>query len=252
MNEETLIDITERKKAEETFRKAFNANPEPITISTISEGRYIDVNESFLRVTGYRREEVIGHTSAELKFWERPEERDKLVGILRKQGSARNTEITFCTKSGEHRTALDSSEIIEVARGLKCMMSILRDTTEQKLLEKQLRQAQKMEAIGQLSGGIAHDFNNLLSVIIGYSGVVEESLPPGDPLKKKCEQIQKAGHSAASLTRQLLAFSRQQVPWRRRVLDLNSIVLNVEKMLRRLIGEDIELRTALDPALGHA
>jgi PAS domain S-box-containing protein len=249
VNEETLIDITERKKAEETFRKAFNANPEPIAIGTISEGRYIDVNESFLRVTGYRREEVIGHTSAELKFWERPEDRAKLVAALRKQGSARNTEIVFCTKSGEHRTALDSSEIIEVA-GQKCMMSILRDTTEQKLLERQLRQAQKMEAIGQLSGGIAHDFNNLLSVIIGYSGVIEESLSADDPLKKKCEQIKKAGHSAASLTRQLLAFSRQQV-LESKVLDLNTIVLNVDKMLRRLIGEDIDLTTALDPTLGH-
>jgi two-component system, cell cycle sensor histidine kinase and response regulator CckA len=248
-NEETLIDITERKKAEETFRKAFNANPEPIAIGTISEGRYIDVNESFLHVTGYRREEVIGHTSAELKFWERPEDRANLVGTLRKQGSVRNAEITFCTKSGERRTALDSSEIIEVA-GQKCMMSILRDTTEQKLLEKQLRQAQKMEAIGQLSGGIAHDFNNLLSVIIGYSGVIEEGLSPADPMKKKCEQIKKAGHSAASLTRQLLAFSRQQV-LESKVLDLNSVVLNVEKMLRRLIGEHIDLKTALDPALGH-
>ena len=248
-NEETLIDITERKKAEETFRKAFNANPEPIAIGTISEGRYIDVNESFLHVTGYRREEVIGHTSAELKFWDRPEDRANLVGTLRKQGSARNTEITFCTKSGERRTALDSSEIIEVA-GQKCMMSILRDTTEQKLLEKQLRQAQKMEAIGQLSGGIAHDFNNLLSVIIGYSGVIEESMSPADPMKKKCEQIKKAGHSAASLTRQLLAFSRQQV-LESKVLDLNSVVLNVEKMLRRLIGEHIDLKTALDPALAY-
>ncbi|HVB58298.1 MAG TPA: MHYT domain-containing protein [Candidatus Acidoferrales bacterium] len=249
VNEETLIDITERKKAEETFRMAFNANPEPITISTIAEGRYIDANESFLRVTGYRREEVIGHMSEELKFWERPEERAKLVSMLRKQGSVRNNEIMFCTRSGEHRTALNSSEVIEVA-GQKCMMSILRDTTEQKLLEKQLRQAQKMEAIGQLSGGIAHDFNNLLSVIIGYSEVIEESLPQDDPLKKKCEQIRKAGHSAASLTRQLLAFSRQQV-LETKVLELNGIVLNVEKMLRRLIGEDIDLKTALDPALGY-
>jgi len=245
VNEETLIDITERKKAEETFRKAFNANPEPIAIGTISEGRYIDVNESFL----YRREEVIGRTSEELKFWESPEDRAKLVGMLRKQGSVRNTEIMFRTKSGEHRTALDSSEVIEVA-GQKCMMSILRDTTEQKLLEKQLRQAQRMEAIGQLSGGIAHDFNNLLSVIIGYSGVIEERLPQDDPLKKKCEQIKKAGHSAAALTRQLLAFSRQQV-LEPKVLDLNSIVFNVEKMLHRLIGEDIELKTSLDPSLGR-
>ncbi len=248
VKEETLIDITTRKKAEEIFRTAFNANPEPITIATISEGRYIDVNESFLRVTGYQREEVIGRTSLELKFWERPEDRNRLVEILWEQGSVRDLEITYRTKSGEERIALDSAEAIEIA-GEECIIAILRDITEQKSLEKQLRQTQKMEAIGQLTGGIAHDFNNLLGVIIGYSEILEQRLPPADPLRRECGQIKKAGQSAASLTRQLLAFSRQQV-LEPRVLDLNAIVLNVEKMLRRLIGEHIDLRTTLDPALG--
>jgi PAS domain S-box-containing protein len=248
VNEETLIDITERKKAEETFRKAFNANPEPMSIATISEGRYIDVNESFLRVMGYRRDEVIGRTAIDLRIWDRPEDRDRVIELLRKEGSIRNFETIFRTKSGERRSALDSSEIIEVA-GQKCMISIFRDTTEQKLLEKQLRQAQKMEAIGQLSGGIAHDFNNLLSVIIGYSEVIEERLPQSDPLHKKCEEISKAAQSAASLTRQLLAFSRQQM-LEPKVLDLNAIVRNLEKMLRRLIGEDLDFRASLDLHLG--
>jgi signal transduction histidine kinase len=129
------------------------------------------------------------------------------------------------------------------------VIAIFRDITDQKTLEKQLRQTQKMEAVGQLTGGIAHDFNNLLSVIIGYSEILEQRLAPGDPLHKECLQIKKAGQSAASLTRQLLAFSRQQV-LEPRVLDLNATVLNVEKMLRRLIGENIDLRTKLDPALG--
>lgn len=248
VNEETFIDITERKKAEETFRKAFDANPEPMTISSIAEGRYIDVNEAFLRVTGYAREEVISHTSHELNFWEKPEARSELVNTLRTEGSVRNLEITYRTKSGEQRVALDSSEIIEVG-GQKCMISILRDMTEQKSLEKQLRQAQKMEAVGQLTGGIAHDFNNMLGVIIGYSEVIGERLADNDPLQKKCEQITKAAQSAASLTRQLLAFSRQQV-LEPKFLDLNSIVRNMEKMLRRLIGEDISFSTALGPTLG--
>jgi PAS domain S-box-containing protein len=248
VNEETFIDITERKKAEETFRKAFDANPEPMTISSISEGRYIDVNEGFLRVTGYRREEVIGHTSTDLNFWERPEARAELVDTLRIEGSVRNREFTFRTKSGEKRIALDSSEFIEVA-GQKCMISILRDMTEQKSLESQLRQSQKMEAVGQLSGGIAHDFNNMLGVIIGYSEVIGERLSANDPLQKKCEQITKAAQSAASLTRQLLAFSRQQM-LEPKFLDLNSIVRNMERMLRRLIGEDISFTTSLGPTLG--
>jgi two-component system cell cycle sensor histidine kinase/response regulator CckA len=248
VNEETFIDITERKKAEETFRKAFDANPEPMTISSIAEGRYIDVNEAFLRVTGYAREEVIGHTSNELNFWEKPEARAELVATLRTEGSVRNLEITYLTKSGEQRIALDSSEIIEVG-GQKCMISILRDMTEQKSLEKQLRQSQKMEAVGQLTGGIAHDFNNMLGVIIGYSEVIGERLAGNDPLQKKCEQITKAAQSAASLTRQLLAFSRQQV-LEPKFLDLNSIVRNMEKILRRLIGEDISFSTGLGPTLG--
>jgi PAS domain S-box-containing protein len=248
VNEVTFVDITERKHAEEIFRKAFNANPEPITIATNSEGRYIDVNESFLRVTGYSREEVIGHTSLEIKFWECLEDRARLIGMLRKHGSVRDLEIEYRTKSGEKRIALDSAEAIDIA-GQECNIGILRDITEQKSLEKQLRQTQKMEAIGKLSGGIAHDFNNLLCVIIGYSEILEQRLPPGDPLHKECLQINKAGQSAASLTRQLLAFSRQQV-LEPRVLDLNGIVLNVEKMLRRLIGEHIDLRTNLDHALG--
>jgi two-component system, cell cycle sensor histidine kinase and response regulator CckA len=240
--------LVEELKGEERFRKAFDANPEPITIATIDDGRYIDVNESFLRVTGYRREEVIGRTSLELKFWERPEDRAKLVDMLGKQGSVRDIEISFRTKSGEKRTGLDSGEAIEIA-GQKCIFTIFKDITEQKILEKQLRQAQKMEAIGQLSGGIAHDFNNLLGVIIGYCEVLENQLPPTSSLLKECEQIRKAGESAASLTRQLLAFSRQQI-LEPRVMDLNAVVLDMERMLRRLIGEDIDLCTALDASLG--
>src|SRR6202171_2792358 len=246
--EETLIDITERKKAEEIFRTAFNANPEPITIATIAEGRYIDVNESFLRITGYRREEVIGRTSLELNFWVRPEDRAKLVELLWEQDSVHDLEITYRTKSGEERVALDSAEAIEIS-GQQCIIAILRDITEQKFLEKQLRQTQKMEAVGQLSGGIAHDFNNLLGVIIGYSEILEQRLPEGHPLRKECGQIKKAGQSAASLTRHLLAFSRQQV-LEPKILDLNTIVLQVEKMLRRLIGEDIDLKATFGPGLG--
>ena len=244
-----VLDVTERKNADQRFYKAFHASPEPITIATALEGRFIDVNASFLRVTGYQRAEVIGRTSVELKFWERPEDRDALVEKLDKDGSVRDFEIIFRTKSGERRTALDSAELVEIA-GQKCILAIFKDITEQRGLEKQLRQAQKMEAIGQLSGGIAHDFNNLLSVIIGYCEVLEEGLPQGDPLHKSCEQIAKAGRSAASLTRQLLAFSRQQV-LEPKVLDLNAVVLHVEKMLRRLIGEHIELTSALSPTLGR-
>lgn len=241
--------ISDHKKAEERFYKAFNANPEPITIASLVNGRYIDVNESFLRITGCRREEVIGRTSLELKFWERAEDRVGLVKTLQEHGSVRDLEITFLTKSGEQRIGLNSAEIIEIG-GEKCIISIFRDMTEQKTLEKQLLKAQRMEAIGQLSGGIAHDFNNLLTVMIGHSELLEERLAKQDSSFRSVQEIKKAGTHAASLTRQLLAFSRQQV-LAPEVLDLNAVITDLEKMLRRLIGEDIELSTVLDPELGH-
>ena len=246
--ERTFVDLTESKRAAEIFRKAFNANPEPITIATIPDGRYLDVNESFVRVTGYSREEVIGRTSRDLKFWGKSEERTDFLDKIMREGSVRDLEISFRTKSGEMRAAMDSAEVVDVG-GQQCAIAIFRDVTERKSLENQLRQTQKMEAVGQLSGGIAHDFNNLLGVIMGYGEILELRLPPGDPLHKECAQIMKAAQSAASLTRQLLAFSRQQV-LEPRILDLNAIVLNVEKMLRRLIGKHIDLRTHLDSALG--
>jgi two-component system, cell cycle sensor histidine kinase and response regulator CckA len=123
------------------------------------------------------------------------------------------------------------------------------DISERKQLEQKLRQSQKMEAIGQLAGGIAHDFNNLLSVIIGYSEILLEHAGFEPKTQSQCKEIKKAGDRAASLTRQLLAFSRQQV-LAPKVLNLNTIVVETEKMLKRLIGEDIEFRTTLDPALG--
>ena len=142
-----------------------------------------------------------------------------------------------------------STEFIDIG-GEKCAIAVIKDITERSILEKQLRQAQKMEAVGQLSGGIAHDFNNLLGVILGYSDILETQLDPNSKLYKSAEQIKKAGQRAASLTRQLLAFSRQQV-LEPTVLGLNTIVVDTEKMLRRLIGENIELRVVLDPELGR-
>jgi nitrogen-specific signal transduction histidine kinase len=133
--------------------------------------------------------------------------------------------------------------------GHACVLSLVNDVTDSRRLEGQLRQAQKMEAVGRLAGGVAHDFNNLLTVITSYSELLLEDLGSGDPKRDDVEQIRKAAQGAAGLTRQLLAFSRQQV-LEPKVLDLKATVAGTEKLLKRLIGEDIQLTTSLAPDLG--
>jgi nitrogen-specific signal transduction histidine kinase/CheY-like chemotaxis protein len=125
-----------------------------------------------------------------------------------------------------------------------------RDVTEQRNLEQQLFQSQKMDAIGRLAGGVAHDFNNVLTAIIGYSDFLHMHLGKDDPLQQEVEEIRKAGQRAASLTQQLLAFSRRQI-FQVKVLDLNAIITGMEKMLRRLIHESVSIDFILDPSLGR-
>jgi two-component system, cell cycle sensor histidine kinase and response regulator CckA len=248
-------DVTESKRAddelaasEERFRKAFNASPEPITISRWPEGRYVDCNESFLRITGYCREEVIGHTDNEVRFWPKSEDRARCMRFLEEDARAIELEVIFGTKSGEERTGLFSAELIEI-RGEQCVLAVMKDVTERRSLEEQLRLSQKMEAVGQLAGGVAHDFNNLLTVILGYGSLLLKDLAPEDSRRAPLEGIKQAADRAAVLTQQLLAFSRRQV-LAPRLLDLNAVVADMDKMLRRLIGEHIELSTVLAPELG--
>ena len=183
-----------------------------------------------------------------------PDDRDRIKQIFQetvRSGVGQRAEFRFLLKDGSVRFIESQGSVIRDAKGeVAKVIVVSRDVTERRNLEQQFLQAQKMEAIGQLAGGVAHDFNNLLTIVTGYGELLLERLRPEDPLAGYVAEIQKAGNRAATLTRQLLAFSRQQVlvP---QVLDLNAVIRDTEKMLKRLIGDDIDLTTHLDPKLGR-
>jgi PAS domain S-box-containing protein len=233
------------RQSEERFSRAFRASPAAIAITTVEEGRFVDANEAFFTLTGYAQDEVIGRTSDEIGFLDDPGERADLVDDLRALGTVRNVDLHLRTKQGDRRLVLASFEPIELG-GRPCLLSLMLDISERKRLEDQLRQAQKMEAIGRLAGGVAHDFNNLLSVIIGYCDLLSRTLPSGAAERRELSEIRDAADAASGLTRQLLAFSRRQVV-ERRVLDLNAVVTRAERLLKRLVGDDIELIVRLAP-----
>jgi len=221
------------------FAKAFRSSPLSITISTIAEGRYLDVNHAFLQMLGFERRDVIGRTAVELGIWADPEDRERIVQGLGGSNVSTGLHARLKTRTGEVRQTSVSAEIIDVG-GVPCMLAITQDVTEAHRLENQLRQAQRMGAVGRLAGGVAHDFNNILTVIIGYSELAALRLGAGHGVSKHLSEIKVAAERAATLTRQLLAFSRQQVLYPR-ILDLNGVVTNLMRMLQRLIGEDISL-----------
>ena len=249
------IDITERKamedalrKSEAKFSKAFQSSPAAITIADLSTGLYLEVNRTFENITGYRRDEVVGRPWDEIGLWVDNSVRDEAVRRLRTDGSVDNLEFSFRKRNGEVGRGLISAELIELD-GNPCAITATIDITEHLHLENQLRQAQRLEGMGRLAGGMAHDFNNLLTVITGYGQFLLQSLAPADPLRPNVEEIAKAAGHAACLTKQLLAFSRKQFV-EPRILDLNELLRDSERLIQRLIGEEIALATRLEPRLG--
>jgi two-component system, cell cycle sensor histidine kinase and response regulator CckA len=248
-------DITGRKRVERELRQSEERyrdlveNAYDLIYSHDLEGNYTSINKAVEQVTGYTREEALKMNLAQTVAPEYLEKAREM--IARKLAGERSTayELEIIAKDGR-RIKIEVNSALIFQEGVPVgVQGIARDVTERKELEDQLRQAQKMEAVGMLAGGIAHDFNNLLSIIIGYSDLTLRRLATVDPLRHNVEEIKRAGERAANLTRQLLAFSRKQV-LQPKVLDLNEVVTEMERMLRRLIGEDIELRAALEPGLG--
>ena len=199
---------------------------------------------------GYSEEELAGGL-AHWKSLIHPADRDRFEGEIQRvvdTGQPFSLEYRVRRKDGVYIHVEDRGYFLSESGGR--MVGFVFDVSEKKNLEDQVRQGQKMEAIGQLAGGVAHDFNNLLSVVLGYSDLVLRRLPEGDPLRTEVHHIREAGQRARAFTRQLLAFGRRQV-LQPQVLDLATVVGQMDGLLRRLIGEDVDLRTVLAPDLGR-
>jgi len=250
-------DITGRKQAEKALndshdllRAVVEGTPDAILVKDV-EGRYRMINSSGARALGKTVDEVIGSMDEEIMAPETAAViRERELRILA-SGETETFEETVAAPGGQ-RIFLTTKGIYRDRQGnVIGLIGLARDITELKRLEAQFRQAQKMEALGGLAGGVAHDFNNLLMIITGYSELVFNRLRPEDPSRGPLAEIQKAGERAVALTRQLLAFSRKQV-LQPQVIRLNVLIEELISLLRRLIGEDIELTQALDSRLGMA
>jgi two-component system cell cycle sensor histidine kinase/response regulator CckA len=249
-------DITERKRAVEAsllseagFRSVVEGAPYGICRASL-DGRFLRINPALQRMLGYATPDGLLGARLDAAVFRNPADFRRLVELLADNGEFKDVEFEWQRKDGVPLTIRCSGRRLGGAELNGGFEIFAEDVTDRRILERQLRMAAKMEAVGRLSGGIAHDFNNLLGVIIGYSQVLKRKLGPDSSLTEYADQVEKAGQRAVSLTRQLLAFSRQQI-LSPAVLDLNTLVSDMEKMLPRLIGEDIVLRIRLAPDLAR-
>jgi PAS domain S-box-containing protein len=231
--------------SEERFSKAFHLSPIPMAIRTLAEGRFADANEAFQRMTGFKAGELIGTTGEQLNLSATLD--THAWPLLRSQKNVRNLECQVTTSTGELREALVSLEVFNLGDDAHVLM-IVEDLTDKRKLEAELRQAQKMEAVGQLAAGVAHDFNNILTIIQGHASLQMMATDMDQDVADSFTHIASAAERAAHLTRQLLAFSRKQVMQPRRLV-LNVLVRQISTVLPRLIGEHIQLITDLAPDL---
>jgi PAS domain S-box-containing protein len=249
-------DVTDRKEATEalrqseaSFRSLVQGAPYGI-YRAATDGQFLRVNPALERMLKYTNPGELIKANLRTDVFRNAADFDRLVELLGSEGEFKDVEVEWKRKDNKSITMRCSGRHLnENLQAASVYEVFAEDVTERRALEKQLSMAAKMEAVGRLSGGIAHDFNNLLGVIIGYSQVLRRKLDPNSPLKEHAEEVEKAAQRAVSLTRQLLAFSRQQI-LTLAVVDLNTLVSDMQKMLPRLIGEDIAIDIDLDPTLG--
>lgn len=238
-------ELAERRKAEdalrnseEKYRSLFENSRDALGLAR-PDGAIIDVNRAWLELFGYTREEIIGRDVH--MVYSDPADREKLKTALETSGYLRDYEVSMQRKDGTHLICLVTATVRHNPDGtVRYYQTNTHDITQQRNLELQFLQSQKMETVGRLAGGIAHDFNNLLSVIIGNTDLLLISLPPDSPMIRELNDIMETAGRAADLVRQLMAFSRSQITNTKR-LNLNTVIADMDRMLRRLIGENILL-----------
>ncbi len=247
---ETLqMEVTEHKLAEEMLRESEEqlrglVENAPVGIyRTTLDGIILMANQVLAQMLGYSSTEELMSRNVEKDSLIPKTSKNQFREQIERDGEIKGFETLWFKKDGSETFVRESARCVRDKDGnVQYYEGIVEDITEQKQLEAQFRQSQKMEGIGRLAGGVAHDFNNLLTVISGHAELASVSLDKQDPLHDDLKEIQNAAHRAAQLTRQLLAFSRKQT-LQPKVLDLNDIVRELDKMLKRVIGEDIDLET---------
>jgi len=242
-NEEAL------RRSETRYRSLVQSAVYGIYRSSL-EGKFLDVNPALISMLGYSSAEEVLNLDPKRDVFIDSGELERLMQDLRSGTRLKHIEVRWKRKDGKKLTARLSGRLVTSPNEAPVLEIIAEDVTEQRVLENQFRQAQKMDAVGRLAGGVAHDFNNLLTVISGYTEVLMERTERQNPLYPKIDAIHQATQRASSVTRQLLAFSRKQM-LELKVVDLNSIVQDMERLLRPLIGEKVELQTQLAEDLGR-